>query len=140
MLGFEINPYLIAIAERAAKYLGTTNTEFLACAFEDLTTDEQFDDVLSFANHHTYDGNTRQSLDEYFARCYAYTKPGGRLIFESHPPELEGSGFGRTLAIIERYYDVTQDEVHQFGTHLDAGRRFIIGTRRDAPTDASATH
>ncbi len=131
VLGFEINPYLIAIAERAAQFLAVTNVDFVACAFEDLSTGEQFDDVLSFANHHTYDGNTRQSLEEYFARCHAHTRPGGRLIFESHPPELEGNGFGRTRAIIERYYDLTRDEVHQFGTHLDAGRRFLVGTRRD---------
>ena len=37
-------------------------------AFETFERDEQYDDVLSFANHHTYDGNTHQSLDDYFAR------------------------------------------------------------------------
>ena len=86
--------------------------------------------MLSFANHHTYDGNTRQSLEEYFARCHALTRPGGRLIFESHPPEIEGAHFGETVKIIERFYDIERNEVHDYGTFLDKNRRFIVATRR----------
>ena len=91
------------------------------------------DDILSFANHHTYDGNTHQTLDEYFARCHALTRPGGRLIFESHPPELEGDGFPHTLAIIDRYYEVERTEVPEYGTFLDKGRRFLVAVRREKP-------
>jgi SAM-dependent methyltransferase len=129
VVAFELNPFLINIAKVGARFLKVDNVEFDTCAFEDFTSDEQFDDVLSFANHHTYDGNTRQSLDEFFARCQQYTKPGGRLIFESHPPELEGDAFGETVALIERYYDIDANVVHEYGTFLDAGRRFIIGHR-----------
>src|SRR5439155_627214 len=93
LVAFELNPYLIAIGELGADFLGFHNVEFSVAAFEDFTTDETFDDVLSFANHHTYDGNTRQSLAEYFERCHTLTRPGGRLIFESHPPEIEGGYF-----------------------------------------------
>ena len=89
-----------------------------------------FDDVLSFANHDTYDGNTRQSLDHYFARCHALTRPGGRLIFESHPPELEGNAFGGTLEILERYYTIDRIEMPDYGTFLDKSRRFLVATRR----------
>lgn len=127
---FELNPYLIAMAQAGADYLGIDNVEFSVAAFEHFETDEQFDDVLSFANHHTYDGNTQQSLEDYFERCHAFTKPDGRLIFESHPAELEGAAFGRTVEIIERFYDITRSEVHDYGTFLDKGRRFIIGTKR----------
>ena len=89
---FELNPYLIAMAEVGAEYLDIDNVAFSVAAFEDFASDERFDDVLSFANHHTYDGNTQQPLEEYFERCHDFTKPGGRLIFESHPAELEGRG------------------------------------------------
>lgn len=130
IVAFELNPYLIAMAQAGAKHLGIDNVEFLVAGFEDFDSDDTFDDVLSFANHHTYDGNTRQSLDEYFERCHRFTKPGGRLIFESHPPELEGAAFGHTVEIIERYYEIQRSEVHDYGTFLDKGRRFIIGTRR----------
>jgi SAM-dependent methyltransferase len=130
VVAFELNPYLIAIANLGKEYLGIDNVEFSVAAFEDFECDEQFDDVLSFANHHTYDGNTRQSLEEYFARCHSFTKPGGRLIFESHPPELEGNQFAKTVEIIERFYDIERSEIHDYGTFLDKGRRFIIGTKR----------
>ena len=127
---FELNPHLIAIAEAGRKHLGIDNVTFSVTSFEELDTDETYDDVLSFANHHTYDGNTHQSLEEFFERCHALTRPGGRLIFESHPPELEGDRFGGTRSIIERYYDIERVEVHSYGTFLDANRRFIVGVRR----------
>ena len=129
VVAFELNPFLIRIAEIAARFLKIGNVEFQTCAFENLATEQQFDDVLSFANHHTYDGNTRQSLDEFFARCHELTKPGGRLVFESHPPELEGDSFGATVALIERYYEIESNTVHEYGTFLDVGRRFIIARR-----------
>lgn len=133
VVAFELNPYLVEIARVGAKHLGITNAELLVSSFEDFTTTETFDDVLSFANHHTYDGNTHQTLDDYFASCHALARPGGRLIFESHPPALEGAAFGRTLAIIERYFELTHAEIHQYGTFLDRDRRFLVGRRREEP-------
>lgn len=129
VVAFELNPYLIAIAQAGADFLDVHNVEFAVAAFEDFEADETFDDVLSFANHHTYDGNTRQSLEEYFARCHELTRPGGRLIFESHPPEIEGAHFGETVKIIERFYDIERSEVHDYGTFLDKNRRFIVAIR-----------
>ena len=131
IVGFEVNPLLIDIANVSAIHLRAKTTEFLTSSFEDFKSDERFDVVLSFANHHTYDGNTHQSLDEYFARCHEHTHVGGVLLFESHPPALEGTDFAKTVAIIERYYDITESEIHQYGTFLDRDRRFIVGTRRE---------
>ena len=130
VVAFELNPYLIAIAQAGADFLDIHNVEFSVAAFEDFETDDTFDDVLSFANHHTYDGNTHQSLEEYFARCHELTRPEGRLIFESHPPEIEGAHFGETVKIIERFYDIERSEVHDYGTFLDKNRRFIVAARR----------
>jgi len=130
VVGVELNPYLIAIARAGADFLGVHNARFEVAAFEDFETDERFDDVLSFANHHTYDGNTRQSLEEYFECCHVLTRPGGHLLFESHPPEIEGAHFGETVKIIERFYDIERNEVHDYGTFLDKNRRFIVATRR----------
>jgi SAM-dependent methyltransferase len=130
IVAFELNPHLIAIARIAQRHLGRDNVAFETTAFEGFRCEPLFDDVLSFANHHTYDGNTQQSLEQYFARCHALTRPGGRLIFESHPPELEGHTFGRTLELIERFYTVERSEVHDYGTFLDRGRRFLVALRR----------
>ena len=112
VVAFEINPYLIEIGRIGADApRASTTSSSWSSRFEDFDAgDERFDDVLSFANHHTYDGNTRQALEEYFERCHALLRPGGRLIFESHPPALEGRDFGRTVEIIERYFD---DRAHR---------------------------
>jgi SAM-dependent methyltransferase len=132
VVAFEINPYLVAAGRIGAAHLGIDRVEFLVSSFEDFADGgERFDDVLSFANHHTYDGNTRQGLEEYFDRCHAVLRPGGRLIFESHPPALEGRDFGRTVEIIERRFVIERSEVHQYGTFLDRDRRFLVATRRD---------
>jgi len=130
IVAFELNPYLVRIARRGAQFLKADNVEFSAVAFEDLEIDEAFDDVISFANHHTVDGNTQQSLVDYFRRCHELTAPGGRLLFESHPPELEGDDFGKTVAIIEQFFAVERSEIHDYGTFLDRNRRFIVATRR----------
>lgn len=127
---FELNPHLVAIAELSAEYREISNIAFSVNSFEAFDEEGAFDDVLSFANHHTYDGNTSQALDDYFARCHRLTRPGGRLIFESHPPELEGRDFPETVAIISRYFEIDTHEIPDYGTFLDRGRHFIIGYRR----------
>jgi SAM-dependent methyltransferase len=128
VFGFELNPYLIAIAEAATTYLGITNMDVEVSSFEDLAPDATFDDVLSFANHHTYDENQREPLDDYFERCHAFTRPGGRLIFESHPPELEGD-IEPTLVSIEKFFTIEHREVPDYGTFLDKDRTLVIATR-----------
>jgi SAM-dependent methyltransferase len=130
VVAFEPNPYLIAIARAGQAFLNRSNVEFSVCDFEDFTSNESFDMVISFANHHTYDGRMRLGLESYFARCHELLNPGGRLIFESHPPELEGNGFGHTLAIIERLFTVEHAAVHNYGTFLDRNRRFLVAMRR----------
>ena len=143
VVAFEINPFLVEAGRLGAEYLGVTNVEFLVSSFEDFDDrGERFDDVLSFANHHTYDGNTHQGLEEYLARCHALLRPGGRLIFESHPPALEGRDFARTVELIGAHFVIERSEVHHYGTFLDQDRRFIVATRRDraARTETGAGH
>lgn len=132
VVAFEINPFLIEAGRVGAEYLGIDTVEFLVSSFEEFPdTGERFDDVLSFANHHTYDGNTHQGLEEYFERCHHFLRPGGRLIFESHPPALEGRDFAKTVTIIEERFVIERSEVHRYGTFLDQDRRFIVATRRE---------
>ena len=131
VVAFEINPFLVEAGRIGATHLGIDTVEFLVSSFEELPDHgERFDDVLSFANHHTYDGNTHQGLDEYFARCHALLRPGGRLVFESHPPALEGRDFGRTVELIARWFEIERSEVHQYGTALDRDRRFLVARAR----------
>ena len=92
LVGFDLNPHLVRIAQLAAAYLELENLEFSASSFEDFTSHERFGAVLSFANHKTYDGNTRISIEGFVDKCHQLLEPGGLLVFESHPPELEGDG------------------------------------------------
>ncbi len=131
VVGFDINPHLIKIGQLAAEHIGADNVELLVTSFEDYKEPEPFDVVLSFANHHTFDENTKQSIDDYIDRCHQATKPGGLLVFESHPPEHEGDGLPGVRACIERHYDITEERVLDHGTYLDRGRTFMLATRRD---------
>jgi SAM-dependent methyltransferase len=129
IMGFDINPHLIGIAREAAAYSGIGNVEFQASSFEDLQVEEMFDVVLSFANHSTYDKNTRQSPEAYFDRCMTLLRPGGSLLFESHPPAHEGEGLGQVLAMIRERVEVSECRVLEYGTFLDRGRTFVAGRR-----------
>lgn len=128
---FDINPHLVRIAELGASHLGRHNCTFLATSFENLELDERFDCVLSFANHSTYDGNTRQTVESYFEKCWERTHPQGRLLFESHPPAHEGKNLGKVIEIIERWFEVEEQQVLTYGTFLDRDRTFVVARRRE---------
>ena len=131
IVGMELNPHLIDIAQRAQDYLNISNTTFEACSFEAYKSDVAFDAVLSFANHSTYDGKTAYSLKDFFSRCHSLTKPNGLLLFESHPPEHEGDGLEQVCSIIESLFDIEHRTVLQYGGFLDTNRTFIIARRID---------
>jgi len=124
----DFNPFLIACTNKVAEYLGNNNLKTLNTPFEDFD-DGQYDVVLSLANHSTYDGNTRQSIEQYFQRCQRLLKPGGTLVFESHPPEYEGNGLERVCKLIEDSFDIQYRSVLEYGTFLDRGRTTIVANR-----------
>lgn len=124
--GFDLNPHIVDVAKRTAKYLEIDNAEFSITAFEDYEVTSKFDAVLSFANHSTYDGNTRFSIEQFFAQCRDLIQPNGLFIFESHPPHHEGEGLEDVCAIIEKLFEVEDRQVLQYGTTLDTNRTFIV--------------
>lgn len=130
VVGFDINPYLIRMAELVAGHLDQTNLEFSVDSFEHVTSGACYDAVLSFANHSTYDGNTQQSIAEYFKRCKAFLKPGGILVFESHPPEHEGDGLEGVCGIIGDLFEIIERRILDDGTFLDRGRTFMVAENR----------
>lgn len=121
----DINPYLIDIGNRCREFLGINNVKLLNCAFEDLKHSQKFDTVLSFANHSTYDKNTRFKLKEYFQQCYDYLIDGGEFLFESHAPGYERKTLIDTIKIIEELFEIRERYVIDAGTFLDKGRTFI---------------
>ena len=74
---------------------------------------EQFEIVLSFANHATFDENTKQDLESYFSKCRKLLSPKGYFLFESHPPHLEKMHGNETLGILAKHFDiVSQTELN----------------------------
>ena len=130
VVGLDLNPYMIRIAELTAQYLNISNVEFHATGFETFEETRTFDSVLSFANHSTYDENTRFSLTEYFSKCRSLLKPGGLFLFESHPPQHEGEGLERVCAILGARFDIQQRRILEYGTFLDRDRTFIVAEHR----------
>jgi 2-polyprenyl-3-methyl-5-hydroxy-6-metoxy-1,4-benzoquinol methylase len=126
--GIEFNPYLVKTAQLAKEYLEIKNTSFIASSFEDYSSSHQnFDIVLSLANHSTYDGNTKHSLHEYFKKIAELLNSDGQLIFESHPPEIEPEEkLEQTTEAIEQYFVIKEKPNVRMDGFLDKGRTYII--------------
>lgn len=128
---FDINPYLIRIAKASAEFLNVNNVNFWAGVFEDYNEDKTYDVVLSFANHSTYDHNTKQSVEDYFKKCHKYIKDGGILLFESHHPSYETpERLEQVLEVMNRYFDVERICKLTRGSSGDRGRTFAICSKK----------
>lgn len=128
--GFDINPYLIRMADITAQHLGLSDkVDFATAAFEDYRSDQDFDVVLSFANHSTYDGQTAQSVEEYFERCRNILVPGGLFLFESHHPGHEGDKLEAVCDLVGKMFSIEDRRTLDEGSYLDRGRTFIIARR-----------
>lgn len=131
-VGVELNKFLVETSNEVKNYLGVTNVEFIPASFEDYNpTDEKFDVVLSLANHSTFDGNTKQNIDDYFKKVAALLNHDGMLIFESHPPQIEPKiKLEVTLAIIDEYFDVEEKPSVSMKGFLDKNRTYVIGRKK----------
>ena len=128
--GFDINPFLVRIAQHVAGHLGDDRLTFSDSAFEEFDAGEPAEAVLSFANHSTYDQNTSQTIEEYFERCARMLVNDGLLLFESHPPELERAGLDGVLDLLRYRFDVSHTEILDYGNRLDRGRTFVVANKR----------
>ncbi|MBT4669229.1 MAG: class I SAM-dependent methyltransferase [Candidatus Ruthia sp.] len=131
-VGVELNKYLVETSNEAKNYLGVTNVEFIPASFEDYNpTHKKFDVVLSLANHSTFDGNTKQNVDNYFKKVAALLNDDGMLIFESHPPQIEPKiKLEMTLAIIDEYFDVEEKPNVSMEGFLDKNRTYVIARKK----------
>tara|TARA_Y100000766_G_C18881807_1_gene593832 strand:- start:852 stop:1688 length:837 start_codon:yes stop_codon:yes gene_type:complete len=128
-LGIEINKFLVEQSEIISSHLKSDKKlDFLSISFEDLKNyQDSFDVVLSLANHSTFDGNTKQSLDSYFRKINELLVKDGELIFESHPPEIEPThSLEKTIEVIEKYFSITKIDVQGLNGFLDKNRSYFI--------------
>jgi len=86
-----------------------------------------YDEVLSFANHSTYDHNTKQSLDDYFQKCHRYVSDGGMLLFESHLPSYETpEQLHKVLEVLSKYFNIEKSYKLNRGTSGGRRRLFVV--------------
>jgi cyclopropane fatty-acyl-phospholipid synthase-like methyltransferase len=132
VVAFDVNPHMVAIGERTARHLDIRNCAFSTTGFEDFRNNgERFDAIASFANHSTWDKNTRQGPAEYFQRCAGLLTPGGTLLFESHHPGYESAEqLAAIVGIMGEQFECGPPTVLQEGATYDRGRTFIVATLR----------
>jgi SAM-dependent methyltransferase len=128
-LGVEINEFLVEQSQVISKYLNANEKlEFLSIPFENVTkTKYEFNAILSLANHSTFDGNTKQTLDSYFQKIHNLLTDDGILIFESHPPELEPEdSLEKTINLIGEYFSATKIDANGLNGFLDKNRTYFL--------------
>lgn len=131
-VGVEFNPYLVKAADATKAYFKADNVSFVCSAFEDFADGgEQFDVVLSLANHSTYDGNTKQTVASYFAKCASLLRPDGMLVFESHAPQIEPpEKLAETLGAMANHFSFDEPFSLDMRGFLDRGRSYVIAHKR----------
>lgn len=132
-IGIEHNCYLIEIAENVKKYLNVKNIEFKCINFENYAkkTKTKFDVILSLANHSTFDGNTKQNIQDYFLNTSKLLNPKGILIFESHPPQIEPpEKLEKTINAIQKNYIIIKKPLIKMDGFLDKKRSYLIAQKK----------
>lgn len=126
-VGVEYNSNLIEISNLIKKYLKAKNIKFIQKYFEDFSSNQKFDIILSLANHKTFDGNTKQSIHQYFSKIKTLLKKNGRLIFESHPTKIENpKQREEVLKNIEIFFKVKTLTNVKLPGFLDKDRLYLI--------------
>jgi len=131
-IGVEFNPYLVETGKKVQSYLGADNIELISNLFKDYHPSGQtFEVILSLANHSTFDGNTKQSIDSYFQSIAKLLTENGELIFESHPPQIEPKEkLEQTLSVIEKYFTIEENLHIKLKGFLDKNRTYIIARKK----------
>tara|TARA_Y100000588_G_scaffold330910_1_gene368137 strand:+ start:1165 stop:1956 length:792 start_codon:yes stop_codon:yes gene_type:complete len=128
VVGIESNPYLNKIGTLTASYLKIMNVEFNDQSFEDFKPSYSYGVVASFANHSTFDGNTRHTIEEYIAKCHSLIENGGLFLFESHAPAYEGTRLTNVLNLIQDQFNILETAILFTGRRFDDGRTLLVAS------------
>jgi len=111
ILGVEINPYLVDIANEVKEFLEIKNADFVCSKFERLESNERFDIICSFANDSTIDDNTDFNFEQYIKKILKLLNQNGILIFESQALDaFIPGGFDQKREILSRYFEKLEEK------------------------------
>ena len=128
IIGVEINPYLIKIADETKDFLDVKNTTFLNSSFENYESDQKFDVIFSLANDETIDGNTKFTFKEYISKIYELLIEDGLLMFETVAPDtFEPRLFIPKLEFLKEKFIILEDRRVETEYPVNVPeRRFLI--------------
>lgn len=139
----ELNPYLNKIAKDTSKHLKLDNISIIDEDFTAYKSNNKFDVILSFSNHHTIDGNLYMEFENYIKKIVNLLTPNGYLLFESHNVYAEGIGvlgddgdMDMKVAIMNKYFTIEKYRmVNCFLKHgiEDLNKLFIVAKRSNNP-------
>lgn len=112
IIGVEINPYLIDIANDTKDYLQISSAIFYKSSFEDFVSNEKFDIIFSLANDETIDGNTKFTFKEYVEKITKMMANKGLLIFESQAADAyDKSKFEPKFEFLKEKFNVIENRI-----------------------------
>jgi SAM-dependent methyltransferase len=126
---FDKNPFLIYIAERCRVHEGIENAKFYCGIFSDMNIIENYDVVLSLANHHTFDGNMRPEFRCYMEKIRGLLHKGGYLIFESHPNEYKNPLFNDQIHSLRNIFQIDSKTIVLNARSVYDNNRIVIWLR-----------
>ncbi|MFT0531213.1 class I SAM-dependent methyltransferase [Castellaniella hirudinis] len=135
----EFNPYLVEIGRITSAEFQQKNVHFEVADFPIWETNEQYDIVISFANHCTIDGNLSMDFEDYIAKIWKITKHDGYFLFETHNVFGPGTGkpgddgdLDKKFDIVECYFEYIDSKMTQrFIPKYDIDKLFVILRKRD---------
>jgi len=111
ILGVEINPYFVNIANDVKGFLEIKNADFVCSKFENLESKEKFDIICSFANDSTIDDNTDFNFEQYIKKILRLLDQNGILIFESQALDaFVPGGFDEKREILNKYFEKVEEK------------------------------
>ena len=127
--GVEPNKFILEHGNLLKEYYKLNNINFFNCKFEEFMVSKNYDIILSFANHSTYDGETEFNLDEYFLKISELLSKKGKLIFESHHPYIE-----KDLTLVEdsikKFFNINKVFIYESENFIDNGRTWMLCERK----------
>lgn len=124
--GIDWNPVLINVANKVKNYLKINNIYFYCENFLNFNFNQNYDVILSLANHTTFDGGIKD-YEEYFNKIFKILKINGLLVLESHHISIESPDkFKQIIKYLLPNYNIIKELNYKFFNYADDNRQILF--------------